>query len=99
MRILFFYHCRFAEKPEYYDGINDAGKNDTNPNRHIWSLTRNLQSADFGLDFEDMDNSTQVNSAGVYEADCGEVADKEETTPNHFNSRLLLIIHIHVLII
>ena len=36
-------------------------KQSKDPNFHIHSVTRNLQSADLGLRYEDMDNSTKVS--------------------------------------
>lgn len=62
--ISLFFIFRFANKPEYYDGINDRGRNSTDPKKHIWSMTKNLQSADFGLDYKDMDNPRKVSMIG-----------------------------------
>ena len=51
---------RFAENPNYYDGYNDKMKNSSDPNFHVRSVTRNFQSADFGLRSQDMTSPAKV---------------------------------------
>jgi len=53
--------CRFADNPNYYDGVNARNKNSPNPNYHVRSMTHNLQAADFGLGRKEMDNPEKVN--------------------------------------
>ena len=53
--------CRFADNPNYYDGINDRMKNTKDVNFHVRSVTKNFQSADFGLSRQAMDDPDKVN--------------------------------------
>jgi len=53
--------CRFADNPNYYDGVKARDKNSPESSFHVQSMTHNLQAADFGLEWKEMDNKEKVN--------------------------------------